>query len=54
MARARFGLDDKKRTLEEIGQTLGVSLDTIRKIERMALAKLRHPSRRKHLDGFAS
>ena len=43
----RFGLDvdgtDKGRTLEEVGQLLGVTRERIRQIESKALKKLRHP-----------
>jgi RNA polymerase sigma factor (sigma-70 family) len=43
---ARFGLDDDKpKTLDEIGKIHGVTRETIRKIERKTLDKLRHPSR---------
>lgn len=42
----RFGLDDDKpKTLDEIGKIHGVSRETIRKIERKTMNKLRHPSR---------
>lgn len=44
--RLRFGLDDdEEHTLEEIGQTLGVTRERIRQIEAKALHRLRHPSR---------
>jgi RNA polymerase sigma factor (sigma-70 family) len=43
---ARFGLNGgKPMTLVEIGKVYGVTMDTIRKIERKLLGKLRHPSR---------
>jgi RNA polymerase primary sigma factor len=39
----RFGLEDGRvYTLEEIGQTMGVTRERIRQIEEMALKKLRH------------
>ena len=42
----RFGLDDDKpKTLDEIGKIHGVTRETIRKIERKTMNKLRHPSR---------
>jgi len=42
----RYGLaDGQERTLEEIGQLLGVSRERIRQIEAEALRKLRHPAR---------
>jgi RNA polymerase primary sigma factor len=42
----RFGLaDDQQRTLEEIGRRLGMTRERVRKIETVALRKLRDPSR---------
>jgi RNA polymerase primary sigma factor len=44
VVRLRFGLDDGRiRTLEEVGQTFGVTRERIRQIEMKTLAKLRHP-----------
>ena len=49
----RFGLEDgQSRTLEEIGQSLGVTRECIRQIESKALRKLRHPSQSRKLKGF--
>ena len=46
----RFGLaDGVPRTLEEIGEQLGVTRERIRQIEVKALRRLRHPSRSKLL-----
>jgi RNA polymerase primary sigma factor len=46
----RFGLDgERPRTLEEVGQTMRVTRERVRQIEARCLAKLRHPSRAKHL-----
>jgi RNA polymerase sigma factor (sigma-70 family) len=43
--RLRFGLDrGDPRTLEEVGETLQLTRERIRQIERTALSKLRHPS----------
>jgi RNA polymerase sigma factor (sigma-70 family) len=43
---ARFGFmeDEIPRTLEEIGDTLGLTPERIRQLEKRALAKLRHPA----------
>src|SRR5579862_2892876 len=44
--RMRFGIEDgSERTLEEVGQSFGVTRERIRQIEARALRKLRHPSR---------
>jgi RNA polymerase sigma factor (sigma-70 family) len=43
--RLRYGLDrGDPRTLEEVGDTLHLTRERIRQIERQALSKLRHPS----------
>ncbi|MDA1226332.1 MAG: sigma-70 family RNA polymerase sigma factor [Chloroflexi bacterium] len=42
----RFGfLDDRPRTLEEVGQELGVTRERVRQLERQALDRLRHSDR---------
>ena len=49
----RFGLDgNAPKTLEGIGDELGVTRERIRQIEAKALRKLRHPSRAKKLKDF--
>lgn len=49
----RFGLNDGyPRTLEEVGQQFDVTRERIRQIEAKALRKMRHPTRRRKLDGF--
>jgi RNA polymerase primary sigma factor len=46
----RFGLTDgHERTLEEVGQEFGVTRERIRQIEKKALQRLMHPSRRRKL-----
>ncbi|MFC1944774.1 RNA polymerase sigma factor RpoD [Chloroflexota bacterium] len=48
----RYGLlDDRSRTLEEVGREFDVTRERIRQIEANALHKLRHPSRSKKLKG---
>jgi RNA polymerase primary sigma factor len=47
----RYGLDDGiERTLAEIAQELGLSRERVRQIEKDALRKLRHPTRRQYLE----
>ena len=42
----RFGFfDDRPRTLEEVGQELGVTRERIRQLERQALTRLRQSKR---------
>ena len=49
----RFGLEDGRvRTLEEVGAHFSVTRERIRQLETKALAKLRHPTRAKRLEGY--
>jgi RNA polymerase primary sigma factor len=48
----RFGLGGGERTLEAIGQDLGVTRERIRQIQEKAIIKLRHPIRSRRLRRF--
>ncbi len=51
----RFGLlDDRPRTLREIGEKYDLSRERIRQIEKKALQRLRHPKRSKKLKTYLS
>lgn len=51
--RMRFGLGDgMPKTLDQIGDTFGVTRERIRQIESKTMAKLRHPSRSKQLRDY--
>jgi RNA polymerase primary sigma factor len=51
--RMRFGIGELEgRTLDEVGRDFGLTRERIRQIEVRALRKLRHPSRRRLIDGF--
>jgi RNA polymerase sigma factor (sigma-70 family) len=55
IVRMRFGLyDGRPRTLDEIGAQLGLTRERIRQLEKLALAKLRHPSISEELLDWAS
>ena len=50
----RFGLNDTvAKPLEQVAETIGVTRERVRQLERTALAKLRHAFS-KHLDPLAS
>lgn len=49
----RFGLEDgSEHTLEQVGNSFGVTRERIRQIEAKAMRKLRHPSRSRNLRTF--
>lgn len=48
----RFGIDCDEQTLEEIGQSYGVTRERIRQIEAKAIKTLSHPGRIKMLQGI--
>jgi len=51
--RMRFGLGDgQPKTLDQIGDTFGVTRERIRQIESKTMAKLRHPSRSQALRDY--
>lgn len=51
--RMRFGLGDgQTKTLDQIGETFGVTRERIRQIESKTMAKLRHPSRSQSLRDY--
>lgn len=52
----RFGLGDggRTKTLQEIGESMGVSRERIRQIELTALRKLKNKRRSKHLQQYAA
>jgi RNA polymerase sigma factor (sigma-70 family) len=55
IVRMRFGLyDGRAHTLDEVGRHLGLTRERIRQLEKLALAKLRHPSVADRLLDWAS
>ena len=53
VVRLRFGLDDdRQRTLEEVGNLVGLTKERIRQLESSILHKLRHPKRSTQLRDF--
>lgn len=53
VVRWRFGLEDgRMKTLQEIGELMGVSRERIRQIESCAFRKLKNKKRTKHLQQY--
>jgi RNA polymerase primary sigma factor len=53
--RLRYGLSDgRPRTLQEVGDRLGLTRERIRQLERETLAQLRHPARAAQLRDFVA
>jgi RNA polymerase primary sigma factor len=50
--RQRYGLDDEEKTLEAIGQQLGLTRERIRQIQDKAIRRLKHPLRSRRLRPF--
>lgn len=51
--RWRFGMEDgRMKTLQEIGELMGVSRERIRQIESCAFRKLKNKKRTKHLQQY--
>jgi len=51
----RYGLDgEEPRTLEEVGEKLGISRERVRQLEQRALKKLKAVALKKHLKDFLS
>ncbi|HSF29290.1 MAG TPA: sigma-70 family RNA polymerase sigma factor [Candidatus Tectomicrobia bacterium] len=50
--RLRFGFDNKPKTLEEIGQMLGLTRERIRQIEKQAKEHLRVKAKMKALEDY--
>ena len=45
----RFGLYDRRETLEQIGELLGITRERVRQIKEKAIRRLRHRSRSRKL-----
>jgi len=51
--RMRFGLDDgQEMTLEKVGEIMGLTAESIRRIEGVALRRLRHPIRARKIADY--
>ena len=48
----RFGLYDRRETLEQIGELLGITRERVRQIKEKAIRRLRHTSRSKALKTY--
>jgi RNA polymerase primary sigma factor len=50
--RLRFGMDEEPRTLEEIGEMLGITRERVRQIEKRAKDRLRQRAKRRALQEY--
>lgn len=50
----RFGLTDRKETLEHIGEMLGITRERVRQLEKVAMKKLRSMIENSHIDGLTN
>ena len=48
----RFGINNKRHSLDQIGKMIGLTRERVRQIESKALKKLRHKSSSRHLIGY--
>src|SRR6266550_5307933 len=49
----RFGLFDRRETLEQIGELLGITRERVRQLEKSVIARLKATTEQGELDGMA-